>query len=94
MYYSTPQKQVETNKISIRDKKNWANIIDNYWANCSTPFTVKDVQVEINKKIGINCPRALLTKMMNSEWNLSYKRISSRPKRFIMNDLSASRVLF
>ena len=94
MYYSTPQKQVETNKISIRDKKNWTKIIDNYWANCSTPFTVKDVQVEINKKIGINCPRALLTMMMKSEWNLSYKRISSRPKRFIMNDLSASRVLF
>ena len=31
---------------------------------------------------------------MKSEWWLSYKRISSRPKRFKMEILSTSRVLF
>ena len=43
MYYSSLQKQSETNKLSIGDKKNWAKIIEKYSASCSTPLTVKDV---------------------------------------------------
>ena len=69
MYYSSLQKQSETNKLSIGDKKNWAIIIEKYSASCSTPFTVKDVQFIINKETWVDYSKAILRKTMKSEWN-------------------------
>ena len=93
-YYLTLKKSEVLNMICRRDKKNWIKIIDNYSSNFSNPFTVKDIQEEINKKIGLVWHRAAINNLMKSEWWLSYKRISSKPKRFRMENLSASRVLF
>ena len=69
MYYSSLQKQSETNKLSIGDKKNWAKIIKKYSDSCSTPFTVKDVQFIVNKETLVDYSKAILRKTMKSDWN-------------------------
>ena len=78
----------------MRDKKDWVKIIEKYSEICRTPFTVKDVQTETNNKIGIIWPKNAFYRIIKIKCCLSYKRISSRSKRFRMENLSVSRVLF
>ena len=70
------------------------NIIEQFESKCLTPFTVKNIQNEIIKRVGINYPKSILYKIMKSECSLSFKRICSRPKRYKSAILLPSRSLF
>ena len=93
-HYLKPRNHIHTIKLRKRDKMELINIIEQFESKILTPFSVKNIQNEIVKRVGINYPKSLLYKIMKSECSLSYKRICSRPKRNKSAILLPSRSLF
>ena len=93
-YYSKHRRQNNSIWIDKLEKKSLIKTINSFESKCLTPFTINDIQRELNRKTGVIYPKHALNKIMKKDCNMSYKRVNSRPKQFDFESLSAARTLY
>ena len=81
-------------KLTMREKQRFADIINEYLVTHSDSWTVDDIQNYAKIKHDVKYPKHIVRNIMINDANLSYKKVSSRPRNHCTDTIREARTLF
>ena len=93
-YYKTGSSKRHFAKITRNETKKLLSLIDEYINSHHIPWTVKDVCDYLHEQTSKIYPIHVVRHMMKSDLQLSFKKISSRPKTYWNEILKEARILY